>query len=80
VVDGDAHRLKRWRGFHRQRCGADRAAPGSAGVEVKVEDVRTIGIYLMDLPLVHKEATRVEHHLDSDVDGVVATHGTTPLE
>ncbi len=49
-------------------------------MEVKVEDVRTIGIDLIDLPLVHRVATRVKHHLDSDVDGVVATHGTTPLE
>ena len=39
-----------------------------------------IGSYLMALPLMHRFAMRVQHHLDSDVDGVVVTHGTDTME
>lgn len=55
--------------------------PTRPGLSVSVEDVFTVGSYLMSLPLMHQLAVRVQHHLnDPLVDGVVATHGTDTME
>jgi L-asparaginase len=54
--------------------------PVRSGPEVRVEGVIMIGSYLMALPLMHRFAMRLQHHLDSDVDGVVVTHGTDTME
>jgi L-asparaginase len=51
------------------------------GLQVSVEDVFTVGSYLMTLPLMHQLAVRAQHHLDNmNVDGVVSTHGTDTME
>jgi L-asparaginase len=55
--------------------------PPLAGIRVSVEDVFTVGSYLMTLPLMRRLAVRAQHHLDDPlVGGVVATHGTDTME
>jgi len=50
-------------------------------LEVRVEDVCTVGSYLMALPLLHELATHAADHLrDGEVDGLVVTHGTDTME
>lgn len=50
-------------------------------IQVRVDDVFTVGGYLMTLPLMRELAARAEQHLsDPDVDGLVVTHGTDTME
>ena len=46
-----------------------------------VEDVFTVGGYLMAFPLMRELAARAQHHLDDPgLDGLVVTHGTDTME
>lgn len=55
--------------------------PWQPGVQVRAEDVFTVGGYLMSFPRMHELAERAEHHLrDPHVAGVVVTHGTDTME
>lgn len=51
------------------------------GLRVRVDDVCTVGGYLMALPLMHELAVHAADQLrDSEVDGLVVTHGTDTME
>lgn len=55
--------------------------PLPPGLVVEVEDVFTVGSYLMTLPLMRRLAERVAHHASDElVAGVVVTHGTDTME
>lgn len=55
--------------------------PTTPDFRVTVENVFTLGSYLMTLPLMHQLARRVQAQLDDHrVSGVVVTHGTDTME